>query len=173
VLPLLRRVDHHHQPAVRGVPRLAPDGVEQQAHELAGLREAAGLHDDEVEAGGRGRQLGQQAREAVGVGGAAQAPVGERGHGTGLPGDEHRVDPDRPEVVDDDADPDTVGAAQQVVDQRRLAGPEVSGDEHHGDATRHADHPDTGPTGPELRSERGVRAPRSREPRVRSGRARG
>ena len=78
-------------------------------------------------------EVGEHGRETVGVGDAAQAPAGERGDRRRLPRHQHRVDPERPEVVHDDADPHPVRVAQEVVDQGGLAHAEVSGDEDHRD----------------------------------------
>lgn len=128
----LRGVHDLHQPAV-------PDGRVLAGHQhpdhLLGLGQPARLDDDHVDPmDGRG-QLLQVRVQLAAVDGAAQAAAAERDHRVAdLARDGHRIDLDRAEVVDDDADPGASPVAEEVVEQRRLAGSEESG--KHDDGNR-------------------------------------
>lgn len=106
------------------VPDVRVVAGQQHPHELLGLGETARLDDDHIEPGGRAGQRLQVGVELARVDGAAQAAVAQRDGGPDLPRHGHGVDLDGPEVVDDDADPVAGPVAEQMVEQRRLAGSE-------------------------------------------------
>src|SRR5699024_7346872 len=60
---------------------------------------------------------------------AADAAVGHRDHGVDLSGHRAGVHVDVAEVVDDRRDPEPGRAAEQMVEQGRLAGPQVAGED--------------------------------------------
>ena len=96
-----------------------------------GLADARGLDDDVVELTRVG-DAGELASEVVGEG-AADAAVGHRDELVGLGEttllDEVGVDVDLADVVDDDGRANALVVGEDAVEQRRLASPEIAGDE--------------------------------------------
>lgn len=123
----LGRVDDLHQAAVADGRILV--GHEHPDH-LLRLGESAGLDDDHVDPVDGCGELLQVRVQFAAVDRAAQAAAAERDHRVAdLPGHGHRVDLDRPEVVDDDPDPGPRTVGEQVVEHRGLAGTEESGED--------------------------------------------
>lgn len=115
----LGRVDHLDEPAVDD-PRMLTG--QHHPHELLRLGETARLDDDDVDTGRGPGQPPEILVELTGVDGAAQASVPQRDGGVPQrPGHGHRIDLDRPEVVDDGADAAASAAVQEVVEQGGLA----------------------------------------------------
>ena len=127
-------VDDLDEPAVHHPRMLAG---QQHPHEFLRLGEAAGLDDDDVDAEGGFREPLQIRVQFARVDGTAQAAVAEGDrrvaersrHG-------HRVDLDRPEVVDESADTAAAAAVQEVVEQGGLPRAEESGQDDDRDLLR-------------------------------------
>jgi hypothetical protein len=140
-VPLERRlvlggVHDEDQPAVDGA-RLAAG--QHRADQRGRLGQAAGLHDDQVDPGAGCGQAGERQVQVLGVGGAAQAAVLERGQRVHLAGHRQRVHRHAAEVVDDGADAHALAVAQQVVEQGGLPRAQEPGQDDHRDAAaRHA-----------------------------------
>lgn len=109
--------------------------VANQSRETHGIGGAARLDDDRVKSQtGLGEAI-QGIVEPSGIGKTAEASAGDGRRLVDLSRDESGVDVQRAEVVDHDADP-RAGAAQQVIQERRLPGAEVPGESDHGNARR-------------------------------------
>lgn len=129
-------VDDLDEPAVHDPRMLAG---EDHPDEFPRFGEPAGLDDDDVDAGGGAGEAFEVDVQLTGVEGAAQAAVaeGDRGvaerarHG-------HGVDLDGAEVVHDRADTAASAAMEEVVEQRRLAGTQESGEYDDRDLLRSA-----------------------------------
>ncbi|MGY3679192.1 hypothetical protein ACVWXU_002815 [Streptomyces sp. TE33382] len=104
------------------VPDVRVVAGQQHPYELLGFGETARFDDDHIEAGGGPGQRLQEGVEFARVDGAAQTAVAERDRRADLARDGHGVDLDGSEIVDDHADPVARPVAEQMVEQRRLAG---------------------------------------------------
>lgn len=128
--PELGRVHDLDQSPVHDVRVVAG---QEHPYEFLGFREPARLDDDHVEAGGGAGQGLQVGVQFARVDRAAQTAAAQRDGGADLPGDGHGVDLDGPEVVDDHPDAVSRAMAQEVVEQRRLAGSEEAREDDDGD----------------------------------------
>ena len=105
---------------------------EEGLRDRRGIGEAGGLDDDRVEAALALHQPLDDADE-VAAHGAADAAVVHLEHFLVGADDELVVDADLAELVDDDGVALAVRLAQDAVEQRRLAGPEIAGEDGDGD----------------------------------------
>lgn len=96
-----------------------------------GVGQTTGLDDDGIKAPGRIREFDECVVEPTAIGQATDASAGDRGRFVDLTGHQGSVDVDVAEIIDHDTD-SGAGMAQQVVEQRRLAGAEMTGERDDG-----------------------------------------
>ena len=130
----LGRVHDFDEPAVHHPGVLTG---EHHPHELLRLGQPARLDDDDVDPGsGLGEPI-QIDIQLTDVDGTAQTPVAQRHGGIAeRPGHGHRVDLDRPEVIDDGTDTAAATAVEKVIEQGGLTGTEEPGEDDDGNLRR-------------------------------------